>query len=1290
MKKILSHIMLIAAIAIFSASAMAQNSFSYQAVIRNNGEVVSNQDVSLLISILNGSDVCYQEIQKVKTNAYGNISVSVGEGEPKTGSFATIPWETMQVMMQVEVSTDGSENYVNLGQMQIQPVPYAIYAASTATVIQPAAASEDPIFEVRDNNGELMFAVYENGVKVYVDQDGTKAAKSKFAVAGRSASKGEENLLTINSEGTTVYVDENANKAAKSKFAVAGRSAGKTDTDLLTIDNSGSTIYVDGDGKAAKSRFAVAGRSGKSKKSNNNYSIDNDNSTLYVDFNDNAAGKGAQADVLTIDGGQATFYIDETEDGKAAKSKFAVAGRSADKSVQTAFVIDGTGTLIYIDDNGQSGKAAKSKFAVAGRSSGKGDSKFFSITPDSTRIYVNDEVDNTNNGSLAASFAIVGMTQNTDLLFINKDSTVIKANTYVAEEMQSATGEVNKLDVVYGVWSGSLKYKYHRADIEEQQSDTIIDYCFTNFGRDNFEGFVVDDFAEGRGKYKYIYNASTSNSLSIDNTSGVWTWESNQWYPISAEIMTCPMFSLEGVNTEIWWPITEYSSIANIHGGDINIEDIVKTGTEKYSIGNTSNQVDVDVYSYNDKDDNTTCTFYVYNGIVLYISKKSNNDAALVILECIEFNRDNIETSFAHWLKKGGVTNFSGIASRYIGEEYSGGHYFVDLKLPSGNLWASCNVGAPTSFDLGSYLAWGELEEKASYEEAGYSVTELNSDNDAAYQWGIVKESSDWCMPNNADWQELINECVWIWVKDEKGVYVTYDESLHEYKGENLVINSVDELYWGYHIELMNYIFLPTNGFYEQDIINNANQGYYWSSDKQDYGVNCLSFGESYQQIGNNPGYRGLQVRPVAYKDKYYWVDGNNASGTHEGSFASLDEALSAITNDFEQKGDTLMTYTIMVNGEVGPAEISVPERIKQITLCGANGLLNGEPQDAIVGTVSTRPLTVNSGNIIIKNLKLTGGGINPENLDESSQIIAGGGLYISYNGKVTLDSGAFVMKNAACTTEVSYGGGVYVFRGGELIMLGGSKISENRVGGDGYYGCGAGVYVNGSDYGGKLTMYGGEISENKGVGSFSNNKTNTIEYSQGGGVYIDGFCEFYMYGGLITKNIIEEGTSAAEGQTVIHGTGGGVCHDAGFSNYYMSGGMITNNTAVNAPGLYVFFGFVGSDDFMPINIGGSSYINDIHFDFENTDSEVNGIVLREALTTEKNMSLTVENVGSDVDINILSFFTEEGNYNGQILRDAINRITLTNENYSISDEIERSSWHDDFQYSVKLVPLSK
>ena len=42
-------------------------------------------------------------------------------------------------------------------------------------------------------------------------------------------------------------------------------------------------------------------------------------------------------------------------------------------------------------------------------------------------------------------------------------------------------------------------------------------------------------------------------------------------------------------------------------------------------------------------------------------------------------------------------------------------HEYVDLGLPSGTLWATCNVGAARPEDYGSYFAWGETSQKNSY-----------------------------------------------------------------------------------------------------------------------------------------------------------------------------------------------------------------------------------------------------------------------------------------------------------------------------------------------------------------------------------------------------------------------------------------------------------------------------------------------------------------------------------------------------------------------------------------------
>ena len=50
------------------------------------------------------------------------------------------------------------------------------------------------------------------------------------------------------------------------------------------------------------------------------------------------------------------------------------------------------------------------------------------------------------------------------------------------------------------------------------------------------------------------------------------------------------------------------------------------------------------------------------------------------------------------------------------------GHDFVDLGLPSGTLWATCNVGANTPEGCGTYFAWGETCPKRLYDWSTYKT----------------------------------------------------------------------------------------------------------------------------------------------------------------------------------------------------------------------------------------------------------------------------------------------------------------------------------------------------------------------------------------------------------------------------------------------------------------------------------------------------------------------------------------------------------------------------------------
>jgi hypothetical protein len=106
-------------------------------------------------------------------------------------------------------------------------------------------------------------------------------------------------------------------------------------------------------------------------------------------------------------------------------------------------------------------------------------------------------------------------------------------------------------------------------------------------------------------------------------------------------------------------------------------------------------------------------------------------------------------------------------------------HEYVDLGLPSGLLWATCNVGADTPEAYGDYFAWGETTTKDTYGWSNYqhcngsdyaltkycynssygyngftdNLTTLQPEDDAATaNWG-----SGWRMPTKAEFAELLD-----------------------------------------------------------------------------------------------------------------------------------------------------------------------------------------------------------------------------------------------------------------------------------------------------------------------------------------------------------------------------------------------------------------------------------------------------------------------------------------------------------------------------------------------------
>ena len=112
--------------------AQAPQKFPYQSVLRNStGNLIANQNVSLRLSILDGSiagNLVYQEVQNTTTNSLGLFNLNIGEGVVTNGSFNNINWGSGSKYLKIEMDASGGTNYVLMGNTQLLSVPYALYA----------------------------------------------------------------------------------------------------------------------------------------------------------------------------------------------------------------------------------------------------------------------------------------------------------------------------------------------------------------------------------------------------------------------------------------------------------------------------------------------------------------------------------------------------------------------------------------------------------------------------------------------------------------------------------------------------------------------------------------------------------------------------------------------------------------------------------------------------------------------------------------------------------------------------------------------------------------------------------------------------------------------------------------------------------------------------------------------------------------------------------------------------------------------------------------------------------
>ena len=396
-------------LALSTMTATAQtDGFSYQAVVRNAaGELVSNSQVGLRLTLTAGQNgkVVYQETHAQKTNSFGVLSVTVGAGTPADGqSLSNVNWASGDVWMRVEVDPRGGSEYTDLGATKLQSVPYAYYAATggkgekgdpgrdgmqvegqqgqtlvhngTTWVatdeislkkldVKGGTVTEDALFEVKDKDGNVVFAVYPNGVHVYIDPDAesSKVRRSGFLITGRDANKDGENndFFSVDGKGTQVFVDGDNSKVRRSGFLITGRDATKDGqpNNYLTVDDEGTKVFIDNqlddnNSKVRRSGFLITGRDATKEGEATNYMK------------------------VATDGTQIKFDADAS---KVRRSGFLITGRDATKAGSESDVLEVTpdSTRVYIGIEGKSGDD-KSGFAVTEKGYA-GKAGYMNVTP---------------------------------------------------------------------------------------------------------------------------------------------------------------------------------------------------------------------------------------------------------------------------------------------------------------------------------------------------------------------------------------------------------------------------------------------------------------------------------------------------------------------------------------------------------------------------------------------------------------------------------------------------------------------------------------------------------------------------------------------------------------------------------------------------------------------------------------------------------------------------------------------------------------------------------------------
>lgn len=239
-----TFLLLILTGATISTKAQIPEGFNYQAVVRDNaGMIIPDQVISVQLAVVQSSPnglVKFIEDHLVSTNQFGLIKLTVGQGTPVSGEFASVDWETDLHFLRVSMDTDGGNNFQILGTTQLMSVPYAMYAknvefdqvndadADPNNEIQTLVIANDTLFITEGNY--VVLSQYSpspntdeqtisiNGDQLSISNGNTITLVDNVTDADSSPSNEIQNLFTIGdslfiSDGNYVVINDEVNDA---------------------------------------------------------------------------------------------------------------------------------------------------------------------------------------------------------------------------------------------------------------------------------------------------------------------------------------------------------------------------------------------------------------------------------------------------------------------------------------------------------------------------------------------------------------------------------------------------------------------------------------------------------------------------------------------------------------------------------------------------------------------------------------------------------------------------------------------------------------------------------------------------------------------------------------------------------------------------------------------------------------------------------------------------------------------------------------------------------------------